>query len=451
MQNKFKIIIIFALFLAIGTSASLLIINISEKKYESKHPFFNVVKIDNLEDDPAVWGKNFPYQYESYKKTVDQIRTRFGGSEAFVKMPTTIDPRSQVAQDKLKEDPRLIRMWHGYAFSIDFREERGHAYMLLDQMFTKRQQAAAQPGTCLNCHASTYAAMMKLGDGNLNLGFEKLNKLPYQEALKHVSHPVSCLDCHDPQNMQLRVTRPAFIAGIAEFKKFSSDIHNYDVNSMASRQEMRTFVCAQCHVEYYFEGPNKKLTYPWKQGIKADEILAYYQENNHVDWTHKDTGAQMLKAQHPEFELFSQGIHARSGVSCVDCHMPYERIGAMKVTNHHVRSPLLDVDKSCRTCHHNSANELKARAELIQETHGKMRDQLLNALVDFISTIEKSKNQGIDSEKLKKAQSIHREAQFLTDFVEAENSWGFHAPQEAARIMLKALDLIRTGEILLRE
>src|SRR5690606_21546729 len=156
----------------------------------------------------------FPQQYDLYLRTVDQVRTRYGGSEAIPRAPTDADPRSIVAQSRLEEDPRLRQFWSGYAFAEDFREERGHAYMLDDQTFTRRQEVAPQPGTCIHCHASSYVPYLRAGNGDLIAGFEALNPLPYAEARQHVSHPVSCIDCHNPQTMQLRVTRPGFIEGM---------------------------------------------------------------------------------------------------------------------------------------------------------------------------------------------------------------------------------------------
>ncbi|HTV03226.1 MAG TPA: ammonia-forming cytochrome c nitrite reductase subunit c552, partial [Luteitalea sp.] len=300
---------LFAALVAAGVTA--LLVNIFERKQEGRDTFFRVVELDDETTDPAIWGKNFPIQYDSYKRTVDQQRTRYGGSEAVPRVPTAADPRSVVAQSRLEEDPRLKTMWAGYAFSKDFREERGHAYMLTDQIYTERQQATKQPGTCIHCHGSVYVPYKKMGGGDLIKGFEAMNKLPFGEARKHVEHPVSCIDCHDPATMALRVTRPGFLEGI-KLVKAKAGVENYDVNTMATRQEMRTYVCGQCHVEYYFKGPEKRLTYPWRDGIKGDEILAYYEKEGFADWTHAETGARTLKAQHPEFEMYNQGIHARS-------------------------------------------------------------------------------------------------------------------------------------------
>ena len=302
-----------ACLLAVGGAA--LLVNILERKQEARNPFYRVVELNDETQDPEIWGKNFPLQYDGYRRTVDMIRTRFGGSEALPRTPTNADPRSIVAQSKLEEDQRLKVMWAGYAFSEDFREERGHAYMLADQTFTRRQLFAPQPGACIHCHASVYVPYKKLGDGDLIKGFERMNPMPYSEARKLVSHPIACIDCHDPQTMQLRVTRPAFIEGIRALK-IAQGVEDYDVNTMATRQEMRTFVCGQCHVEYYFKGAEKRLVYPWSKGLKVENILAYYDEIGFKDWTHADSGAPALKAQHPEFEMWSQGIHARSGVAC---------------------------------------------------------------------------------------------------------------------------------------
>jgi nitrite reductase (cytochrome c-552) len=426
-----------------------LLINIFERRQEGRNPFYRVVELTDEIEDPAVWGKNFPLQYDDYRRTVDQARTRYGGSEALPHTPTQADPRSVVSQSKLEEDPRLKVMWAGYAFARDFREERGHAFMLEDQTYTERQLAAKQPGACMHCHASVYIPYKKLGGGDLIKGFEAMNQMPYAEARKLVTHPVACIDCHDPQTMQLRVTRPGFLEGIRAFKE-SQGIRNYDVNAMATRQEMRSFVCGQCHVEYYFKGPEKQLVYPWSKGLKVEQIMAYYEETGHKDWTHADTGAPTLKAQHPEFEMWNQGIHARSGVACADCHMPYKREGALKISDHHVNSPLLKINRSCQTCHKWPEDELKARVETIQERHFALRNIAMDALMDLINDLKSGKASGRNDAELSAARNFQRKAQFYLDFVEAENSTGFHAPQEAARILGESINFSRQGQNTLR-
>jgi nitrite reductase (cytochrome c-552) len=433
---------------AVGVIA--LLLNIFERKQEARNPFYRVVELTDTTEDPKVWGQNFPMQYDGYLRTVDQVRTRYGGSEAVQRTPTQADPRSVVAQSRLEEDPRLKTIWAGYAFSRDFREERGHAYMLDDQTFTERQQVTKQPGTCMHCHGSVYVPYTRLGGGDLIKGFEAMNRMPYFEARKEVKHPVTCIDCHDPSTMQLRVTRPGFLEGIRALKT-SQGVQNFDPNKDATRQEMRAYVCGQCHVEYYFKGPEKRLVYPWAKGLKIENILDYYEEVQHNDWTHAESGAAVLKAQHPEFELWNQGIHARSGVACADCHMPYMRVGAMKISDHHVRSPVLNINRACQTCHRWSEEELKARVETIQDSVFSLRNRAMDAVVGLITDLKAAKGAGKSDADLAEARKLQRRAQFMLDFVEAENSTGFHAPEEASRILAMSIDYARQGQLALRK
>ena len=448
-QNSLRFAGLVVLVIIATVLALALLINIFQRKQEARNPFFRVVELNDDTTDPSIWGKNFPLQYDDYLKTTDQVRTRYGGSEAEPRTPTQADPRSVVAQSRLEEDPRLKTMWAGYAFSKDFREERGHAYMLDDQMFTERQQVVQQPGTCINCHASVYVAYKQLGGGDIFKGFEQLNKMTYFEARKSVTHPVACIDCHDSQTMQLRVTRPAFIEGMRALKAAQGN-QNYDVNKHATRQEMRAYVCGQCHDEYHFSGPEKRLVYPWAKGLLIENILAFYDEQKFKDWEHALTGAPVLKAQHPEFEMWNQGIHARSGVVCADCHMPYKREGALKISDHHVRSPMLNINRACQTCHKWSEEELKARVETIQQRTHNLRNLAMDALVDLVNDIKGARDSGRNDAAITTAQDFQRRAQFYVDFVESENSTGFHAPQEAARILGESINFSRKGQIALR-
>lgn len=467
------------LFFGIGAAvlafvAAALLVNIFERKQESLKPYRSIVEITPETDDPAIWGQNFPDQYATYLRTVDSERTKYGGSEAIPRMPSSKDPRTHLARSKIEEDTRLKTIWAGYAFSQDFREERGHAYMFSDQLYTDRQKVVKQPGTCINCHASTVTAMRRLGGGDLVKGFHKLNLMPYSDAAKELKHPVACIDCHAPSSMRLTITRPAFMEGIKGYMA-SKGIKDFDVNRDASPQQMRTFVCAQCHVEYYFKGTEKTLTYPWSKGVKADEILAYYDESKFKDWLHSETGAPALKAQHPEYEMYEQGVHAKSGVSCTDCHMPYQRVGAAKITNHHVQSPLLNLRQACLTCHKFSETEMRARVETIQDRHTFLRNLAMDAVVDLIDDLKLAGARGPNppwerarlealgqklpewkdpfeqNAAIQKARDYQRKAQFLLDFAEAENSTGFHAPQEGARILGLSIDYARKGQKELRK
>lgn len=417
---------------AVTWGLAALLTNIQERKGEAKATYVKLAELTEETVDPAEWGKNFPRQYDGYLRTSDTERTRYGGSEAF---------------SKLDEDPDWRRFFAGYAFGVDYREERGHAYSLKDQQETLRTKQFHQPGACLQCHAGGMKGVYeKAGDGDPQAGFAKVNAMPLEEAWKHAGHPIACIDCHDPATMRLRVTRPGFLNGIKLVKQ-AEGIPNYDPNTMATRQEMRSFVCGQCHVEYYFKGKEKMLTYPWHKGLKVEQIEAYYDEVGHVDWTHAETGAPMLKAQHPEFELWNQGIHARSGVACADCHMPYKREGALKVTDHHIRSPLLNVSRACLQCHHFPEKEMLYRAEAIQERTRGLMDRAEKAVLALMDAVASAKAKGATEAGLKEALALHRKAQWRLDFVSAENSMGFHAPQETARILAEAIDYARQGQL----
>lgn len=408
-----------------------LLFNVRDRKEEAREVSFRLADLTEETVDPATWGKNFPRQYDSYKRTVDTARTKYGGSEAF---------------QKLDKEPALRRIFDGYAFSLDYREERGHAYMLSDQDMTRRVKERQQPGACLHCHSSVIPAYRKAGDGDVMRGFEEVSAMPYEEARKLVDHPIACIDCHDPKTMDLRVTRPGFLVGIREFMK-TKGIENYDPNTSATRQEMRSFVCGQCHVEYYFKGDRKTVTYPWSKGLKVEDIEAYYDGIGFKDWTHAETGAPVLKAQHPEFEMWNQGIHSRSGVACADCHMPYVRDGAVKISDHQVRSPVLSISRACQTCHPQAEAELMARVENIQDRTRGLLNRGQEALLQLMDEVAAAKGRGVPLRSLESALALQRKAQWRVDFVHAENSMGFHAPQEAARILAEAIDYARQGQI----
>ncbi|WP_145264072.1 ammonia-forming cytochrome c nitrite reductase subunit c552 [Planctomycetes bacterium Pan216] len=488
------------------------LVTIFGHKQEARTPFVRVAEVDEISTDPVPWGKNWPHQYDGWKATAgDKF---YGGSSA---MP----------QSKLETDPWLKRLYAGYAFSIDYREARGHAYMLYDQGVTERVTKKAQAGACLHCHGSTTVLYRKVGleamdepsdpealaaDFNMpavQRGFEELSQKPYQEVLallksvpdgtpddpetvfpeapaggfngefagkpvpeNHPSmgeaHPVTCIDCHDPQTMAIRVTRPGFMQGIAALAESDDPVPHlpsitrwrksgrktkYDPNVDASRQEMRTFVCAQCHVEYYCAN-KMTLTFPWGNGLKMEDLESFWDETTFPDGTeffdyiHGETGAPVYKVQHPEFELWSQGVHARAGVSCADCHMPYERVGAMKLSNHNVQSPMLNINNACQTCHHVPEQELRDRVATIQDRTRSLLERAAGAMTSMLDAIMEAKAAGVTDEQLANVFELQRKAMWRLDYVSSENSKGFHAAQEAARILGESIDYSRQAEAL---
>lgn len=438
-----------------------LLMNIFERKAEARTPYVRMVEVTEDTTDPALWGVNWPKQFDSYNLTAEATRTRFGGHGGSEALP----------EQKIERDPWLKRMFLGYAFSLDYRDRRGHAYMLVDQENTERI-SKPQSGSCLHCHASVMPVYRALGDGDAMLGFERSYQFSYQDlnAKLHEmghAHPVSCVDCHSPETMQIRVTRPGFINGIRalaesdvpvphlpsiERWRAGSRAEPYDPNKDASRTEMRSYVCGQCHVEYYC-ATKMPLEFPWSKGLKAEQVEQHWNEtvfpdgSKFFDYKHAESGAEILKAQHPEFELWSQGVHARAGVACADCHMPYMRDGATKVSDHWVRSPLLNISRACQTCHNVPEAEIAARVDAIQQRNFDLLQRGGAALMDLLDAVQAAKAAGATEAQLAPALDLQRKAQWRLDFIAAENSMGFHAPQEAARVLGEAVDYARQGQV----
>ncbi|GJL77427.1 MAG: cytochrome C nitrite reductase [Nitrospinaceae bacterium] len=418
----------FGLLIALGISFILgvglmwgigaLLINIQERKAEAKIPFQKVVEIGENELEPSVWGKNFPHQYDTFIKTEDSsIGTPFGGS---------------VPYSKLEKNPALIRLWAGYAFSKDHNEDRGHHHALSDQLKTQRVTLVDQPGGCANCHAAETPQLIK------SMGWEAFNSTPFNDIKEKLHLGTSCADCHDPKTMALRITRPAF--------KNAMEKRGIDITK-ASRQEMRSYVCAQCHVEYYFAGKDKLLTFPWDGGLSVENIETYYDAIDFKDWTHKETKTPMIKIQHPEFELWSSGIHAKSGVSCADCHMPFMRQGAMKISDHWLRSPLTNINKACQTCHKADEQFLRDQVITIQNRTAELLSVAEDSLLEAMDAIVEAQNNGIPDHKLVEARKLHRRSEIRWDFISSENSTGFHSPQESARILANSINFARQSQL----
>jgi nitrite reductase (cytochrome c-552) len=515
-------------FALVAVGAAALLVNISERKTEARHAFVKVVEVGENDTDPAKWGKNWPREYDDYKRTAERTVTKYGGGSG-----TT---EGELPPQKAERDPWLKRVFAGYLFAVDYRDRRGHAFMLTDQEVTKRNvpSEGKQSGNCLHCHSSIMPLYKKLGKEaapdkgeaeQIQAGLVKVGEMSYWDAYKQLGeiagqggkpHPVSCVDCHDPQSMELRVTRPGFIAGIQKLAASQAEVPHlvsidrwrktdrkkpYDPNVDGTRQEKRAYVCGQCHVEY-FCGKGQTIFFPWAEGLKVEQMEKQYDAMQvkgarFKDWVHAETGFEVLKAQHPEFEVWSQGIHARSGVTCADCHMPYKREGAQKLSDHWVRSPLLQPNRACASCHPYNDDELKARVIGIQDRHFALLSRAGEASVAMIDAIvavrkpydDKAREAATAQAKaklekdeafqkapkeeqdkklaaevkanlltawratvektpaLKELEALQRGAQWRLDYVAAENSMGFHAPQELGRVLGEAIDLARQGQV----
>ena len=377
-----------------------------------------LVDIAAMEPDSSKWGLNFPNQYSTLLKTeTNNARTVYGGS----------DPYS-----KLESDPRLVKLFAGNPFSLEYNEERGHMNALADVRKIKRINEKS-PATCYSCKSANNPSLWD------EIGMAAYDKMLFSDMTPKLDESIGCANCHEAGTMRLIVTNPALDEAL---KAQDKDWRTF------TRQEMRTVVCANCHVEYYFAGEGKYLTFPWKNGTRIEEIEAYYATLNFTDWKHKESEAPLIKMQHPEYEFFTAGsTHYEAGVSCADCHMPYTRDGAIKFSTHDTHSPLLDPAKSCGTCHTDVEYVTGRVAEIQKQVNTTMiaTEDAIIAAIDAISAA--AANPDADEALIEEARQLHRSAQLRWDFIAAENSMGFHNPEEALRILASATDLARQGQV----
>lgn len=377
-----------------------------------------MVEVAQMEPDSAIWGQNFPNQFSTLLKTAENnTRTQYGGSDPI---------------EKTIEYPNLKILFAGYGFSKMYTEDRGHMNAVMDVRESKRVNETT-PGTCYSCKSSDNP---RLWD---SMGMEAYDKTLFKDLGARIRNPIGCANCHDAETMKLVVTNPALEEALREQGR---DWRTF------TRQEMRTVVCANCHVEYYFKGEGKYLTFPWDKGTRVEDIEAYYIEQGFTDWTHPEDGAPVIKMQHPDYELFTAGsTHYNAGVSCADCHMPYTRDGSAKFSTHNVRSPLLDPATACGACHTN-VDQVVRRVSIIQDATFANMVQAEEAIIDAINAIKTAAaTEGADQALIEEARTLHRAAQLRWDFIAAENSMGFHNGTEALRILSDAANLARQAQL----
>jgi len=370
--------------------------------------------IARWETDSSRWGENYPREYETYRKTADSTtRTRYGGA----------DPR-----DYLEETPANAILFAGYGFAKEYRQARGHVHAIEDVTKTLRVNETT-PATCWTCKSPDVPRLID------SMGAEKFYAAKFNDLKTVIAHPIGCLDCHEPDTMKLRISRPALREALERQGK--------DVEQIP-HQEMRTYVCAQCHVEYYFKGEGNYLTFPWDRGTTPEDMERYYDEAGFTDWTHAISGAKMIKIQHPDYEVYRAGIHAFRNIACADCHAPYRTEGGVKFTDHHVQSPLLNIAGSCAVCHRWSEAEIRGRVEAIQDKVHQTRGLAEEALAKAHFDVAAAAQAGAGDEELAGVRKLIRGAQLRWDYVAANNGMGFHAPEECVRILASAIDL--TGQ-----
>ncbi len=408
--------VIFIATVAIVFLLGMLASSIVERRAEATFAYTPELNFSQFEPRNSVWGEFFPREYDTYMKTADTtFRSKYNGSATV---------------DLLEESPRLVVLWAGYAFSKGYSQGRGHLHAIEDVRRSVRNGSPVKgkpsplPNTCWTCKSPDVPRLMN------EHGVAGFYKGTWDEKGAEIINPIGCADCHDSKTMNLHISRPALIEA---FKARGLDIEQ------ATHQEMRSLVCAQCHVEYYF---NKKvvedvnyLVFPWKDGLVLEDMENYYDSIGFSDWTHSLSRAPMLKAQHPDYEVYLTGTHASRGVSCADCHMPFISEGGQKFTDHHIQSPLNNVANSCQVCHREETEKLikdvYTRQDKIVENRNILETLLVRAHVEAKTAWDK----GASELQMKSILNDIRKAQWRWDFAAAGHGNSFHSPVESGRII----------------
>ena len=382
--------------------------------------------------------KNLP-QYQSYQLNNDDSKmTEFGGSVPHDKH----DGVNALPLGYKHAQPYLKNLWLGYPFSYEYKRARGHTFAIDDVFHIDRvnrySEQAGLPATCMNCKTNTIPDLVNTyGDA-----FWSSNFHDYRETHDGKKHSIGCTNCHDPDNkMQLAITSIPLAEALERQGKDWRE---------ASRDEMRTLVCAQCHVEYYFEtkdhGVAAKPHFPWDNGMNPEQIYEFLADGQpardgfkgqFVDWVHAVSKTPMIKTQHPEFEMFHDSVHGAAGVSCADCHMP--RVKSTKnvtISSHNWTSPLKSdesIRNSCLGCHSDKTPAwVRGRVEYHQEKVWKQLNIAQEKSVRAHEAVRRAMEfKGVDEKLLADAREMVRKGQWFWDYVSAENSSGFHNPTKA--------------------
>lgn len=403
----------------------LMVSSLMERRAEVASIFNNRKNpMEGIESRNPLYKSDFPREYQTWKATEETgFRSKYMSSNN---------------DDVLEERPNMVILWAGYAFSWDYNAPRGHMHAIEDMREILRTGAPAelesgsnQPGTCWTCKSPDVPRLMD------SLGVAEFYKANWAKWGSEVMNPIGCADCHDSKTMDLAISRPALVEA---YERRGLDIKD------ATQNELRSLVCAQCHVEYYFQDfPNtpekdQYLTFPHDYGYTLEDAERYFDERNYYDYIHALSRTPILKAQHPGYEIAMQGIHGQRGVSCADCHMPYTADGGVKFSDHQIQSPLAKMDRTCLVCHRESEEVLRQNVYERQDKCNEVRNRLEAELAKAHIEAKFAWDNGATEAEMKDVLQFIRKGQWRWDYAVASHGASFHAPQEVVRIMSSGLD-----------
>ena len=407
----------------------LLVSSLMERRAEVASVFNNkrTQFTDSIIAQNEKFKADYPREYETWSMTEDtSFVSKYNSSQEV---------------DVLEQRPEMVVLWAGYAFSRHYNTPRGHKHALDDMRKILRTgnpgidgDKDMQPATCWTCKGPDVPRMMR------ELGTGEFYHKRWSELGHEIHNTIGCSDCHDARTMDLKPARPALYEAWARAGK--------DVKK-AGHQEMRSLVCAQCHTEYYFDKETDYLNFPQNYGLTCEDAEKWYDEIGFYDYIHPLSKTPILKAQHPGYEIAKQGIHAQRGVSCADCHMPYKSEGGVKFTDHHIMSPLANIDRTCQTCHRQDAEVLRQnvyeRQEKCTEVRNRAEQELARAHFEAKFIIDK----GASEAEMKPIQALLRKSQWRWDYAIASHGATFHAPQEVTRLLANAVDYAQQARLLI--
>ncbi|WP_210459890.1 ammonia-forming nitrite reductase cytochrome c552 subunit [Vibrio crassostreae] len=361
--------------------------------------------------------QNHPDQYHSWRQTSE----------------------SKTIEDALKEDPNMVIMWAGYGFAKDYNKARGHFYAIDDVRQTLRtggptdENSGPMPMTCWSCKSPDVARVIEERgeDGYFEGKWARLGN--------EIVNPIGCADCHDTQSEgfkngepALKVTRPYVERAFdAIGKKFEDQ----------GRLDQQASVCAQCHVEYYFTGPTKGVKFPWDKGTRVEQMEEYYDGIGFKDWTHKVSKAPMLKAQHPGYETWREGIHGKNKVACVDCHMPkVTKEDGTVYTDHKVGNPFDRFEDTCANCHTQSKETMR---NIVSSRKAQVLNMKLTAEKQIVAAHFEAGaawEAGATEQEMEPILLDIRHAQWRWDYAIASHGVHMHAPEIALEVLGTAVD-----------
>ncbi|MEC7306895.1 ammonia-forming nitrite reductase cytochrome c552 subunit [Vibrio crassostreae] len=361
--------------------------------------------------------QNHPDQYHSWRQTSE----------------------SEAIEDALKEDPNMVILWAGYGFAKDYNKARGHFYALDDVRQTLRtggptdENSGPMPMACWSCKSPDVARVIEERgeDGYFEGKWARLGS--------EITNPIGCADCHDTQSEgfkngepALKVTRPYVERAFEAIgKKFEDQ----------GRLDQQASVCAQCHVEYYFTGPTKGVKFPWDKGTRVEQMEEYYDDIGFKDWTHKVSKAPMLKAQHPGYETWREGVHGKNKVACVDCHMPkVTKEDGTVYTDHKVGNPFDRFEDTCANCHTQSKETMR---NIVSSRKAQVLNMKLTAEKQIVAAHFEAGaawEAGATEQEMEPILLDIRHAQWRWDYAIASHGVHMHAPEIALEVLGTAVD-----------